>query len=118
MADGRPYALQLRIGGFILAGSQSEQLLLRALAAPVGVDSRVLDPVLELHDRQGSAIYANDNWRSTQEAAIEATGLAPKSDTDAAILITLAPGAYTAIVTGVNRTDGIGLVEVYDLGQP
>ena len=60
-------------------------------------------------------IASNDNWRTSQAAAITATGLAPRNDKEAALLATLNPGNYTAIVRGVNNTTGIGLVEAYDL---
>ena len=57
----------------------------------------------------------NDNWKDTQQAEIEATGIAPTDDRESAILQTLAPGNYTAIVRGKNDTTGVGLVEVYNL---
>ena len=61
----------------------------------------------------------NNNWRDdpVQEALIEATGIAPTNDLEAAIDARLAPGAYTAIVRGSGNTTGVGLVEVYDLSQ-
>src|SRR5205814_6010703 len=58
-----------------------------------------------------------DNWRDTQEAEIIATGIPPTNDLESAIVATLVPGAYTAIVSGKNGTSGVGLVEVYDLNQ-
>ena len=57
----------------------------------------------------------NDDWKETQQTEIEATGLAPSDDRESAILSTLAPGAYTAIVRGALDTTGVGLVEVYHL---
>ena len=60
-------------------------------------------------------IAANDNWKSTQQAQIEATGLAPSNDFEAAILATLSPGAYTAFLQGKGATTGIGLAEIYDV---
>jgi hypothetical protein len=57
----------------------------------------------------------NDNWRDTQEAEIEGTGLEPSDDAESAILSTLVPGGYTAIVRGVGNTGGVALVEVYRL---
>ena len=57
----------------------------------------------------------NDDWKESQETEIEATGLAPSDDHESAILSTLAPGAYTAIVRGALGTTGVGLVEVYHL---
>ena len=53
--------------------------------------------------------------KTTQQAAIQATGLAPSIDVESAILITLQPGNYTAILSGKNGTTGVGLVEVYDI---
>jgi hypothetical protein len=73
------------------------------------------DPTLELHDDSDTVLFSNDNWRDTQEAAIEATGLQPSDDREAAIVATLDPGAYTAILQGTNNTTGNALVEAYDL---
>ena len=79
------------------------------------------DPILELHE--GSSIIAtNDNWKtradgSSQQAAIEATTIPPPNDAESAILMMLSPGAYTAVLSGKDAGTGIGLVEVYDLGQ-
>ena len=75
------------------------------------------DPVLELHGTAGFATITNDNWRDTQEAEIQATGIPPTNDLESAIVISLAPGAYTAIVRGRNNTSGVALIEVYDLNQ-
>jgi len=75
----------------------------------------LLDPTLELHDGSGAVIAFDDNWRDSQEAEIEATGLAPSDDRESAIVRTLAPGNYTAIVRGKNNTIGVALIEVYDL---
>jgi hypothetical protein len=58
----------------------------------------------------------NDNWKEFQQAAITATGIPPTNDLESAILVTLNPGAHTAIVRGKNNTSGVGLLEVYDLG--
>jgi hypothetical protein len=73
------------------------------------------DPFLELHDSSGAIITSNNDWRDTQEAEIEATGIPPTDDRESAILTTLLPGAYTAIVSGKDGTTGVGLVEVYNL---
>lgn len=73
------------------------------------------DPTIEPHDHTGATIASNDNWKDTQEAAIAATGKAPPNDLESAILRTLAPGSYTAIVRGKNSTTGVALVEAYDL---
>ncbi|MEO5717111.1 MAG: sialidase family protein, partial [Chthoniobacterales bacterium] len=106
------------IGGFIITGTTPKSVLLRALGPSLtGSDlSGVLqDPVLELHDGSDSIIAQNDNWRSTQPDAIIATGIPPNDDREAALVITLAPGAYTAVVHGKNGGVGTGLVEAYDL---
>jgi hypothetical protein len=58
---------------------------------------------------------ANDNWKQTQQTQIQATGLAPPNNLDAAVLITLSPGAYTVFLQGKAMATGIGLAEVYDV---
>ena len=68
-----------------------------------------------MHDENGALIKDNDNWKDTQQADIEATGLQPTDDSESAILQTLAPGAYTAIVSGSGDLTGVALVEVYRL---
>ena len=55
----------------------------------------------------------NDDWKATQQAAIVATGMAPGADSDAAILVTLQPGAYTTFVRGKNNATGIAIVEAF-----
>src|SRR5262249_4292802 len=70
---------------------------------------------LELHDGLGNTLVANDDWKDDQQADIEATGLEPSDDRESAILSTLVPGAYTAIVRGALDTTVVGLVEVYHL---
>jgi hypothetical protein len=72
--------------------------------------------VLELHEPDGT-VLTNDNWRDTQESAIEAAELAPTNDSEAALVAELAPGAYTAILSGKDGEAGIGLVEAFDLGR-
>jgi len=72
------------------------------------------DPTL-LFDHTGALIAANDNWKDTQKAQIQATGLAPPNNLDASILITLSPGAYTVFLQGKAMVTGIGLAEVYDV---
>jgi hypothetical protein len=106
------------IAGFISRGAESLNTLLRGIGPSLsgfGVTSPLADPVLTLFDRNGNVLASNDNWRSTQEAAITATGLAPSSDAEAAILTTLPAGEYTAILSGAGNSTGVGLVEVYNL---
>lgn len=108
------------IGGFIITGSGTKHVLIRAIGPSLtqfGVPNAVADPVLELHGPLSFVPVNNDNWKDdpTQRALIEATGLQPTNDFEAAIEARLSPGAYTAIVSGKNNTTGVGLVEVYDL---
>jgi len=106
------------IGGFIITGSGQKRVILRAIGpslAQHGITNPLLDPTLELHNGNGAIIAFNDNWRDTQQTEIEATGLAPTDNRESAIVSTLAPGNYTAIVRGKNGTVGIALVEVYGL---
>jgi hypothetical protein len=107
------------IGGFIVTGNiTTKRVIVRAIGPSLtgfGVPDALADPVLELHGPGGFVTIINDNWRDTQEAEIIATGLAPANDLESAIVVTLDPGAYTAIVRGKNNTSGVGLIEVYDL---
>lgn len=104
--------------GFILTGSGTKTLLIRGLGpslASAGLSGTLSDPMLELHGADGSLLATNDNWKATQEAAIEATGIPPPNDAEAALLMSLNPGSYTVVERGTNNTTGIGLVEIYDL---
>ena len=105
------------IGGFIVAGDTPQEVLVRAIGPSLPLAGELADPELELHDSDGAILATNDNWRSDQEADIMATNLAPSDDAESAILVTLSPNAYTAIVQGKNDTTGIALVEVYRLGE-
>jgi hypothetical protein len=108
------------IGGFIVTGISPKRVMVRAIGpslAAFGVTDALADPTLELHSPDGSVV-SNDNWKDTQEAEIEATGLMPTNDLESAIVQSLAPGGYTAVVHGKDGTTGIGLVEAYDLDQP
>jgi hypothetical protein len=106
------------IGGFIITGSGQKRVIVRAIGpslAQHGITNPLLDPTLELHNGNGAVIAFNDNWKDSQQAEIQATGLAPSDDRESAIVRTLAPGNYTAIVRGKNNTIGVALVEVYGL---
>jgi uncharacterized repeat protein (TIGR03803 family) len=104
------------IGGFIITGTDPKKVIIRGIGPSLsGVGITLPDPMLELH--QGSATLAmNDDWRENQ-AIVAATGLQPTNDLESAIVATLNPGAYTAILTGKNNGTGVGIVEVYDLNQ-
>ena len=106
------------IGGFIVGGTDATQVIVRALGpslAAFGVQSALRDPYLELHDANGAMIAANDNWRSTQEQEIINTTIPPTDNKEAAIVATLNPGNYTAVVRDANFGSGVTLVEAYDL---
>lgn len=103
------------IGGFIVMGTGQKTVLIRAVGPSLPLSGALADPTVELHDGIGALMATNDDWRTSQQSAIIATGLAPINDKESALLVTLSPGPYTAIVRGVGGTSGIGLVEVYDL---
>ena len=108
------------IGGFIVGGNGmvNGKVLIRA-AGPsltaLQVSGALQDPLLRLFNSSGAVILSNDNWRDTQETAIQATGLAPSDNRESAILATLPAGAYTAIVSGVNDSTGIARVDVFNV---
>jgi hypothetical protein len=107
----------LIIGGFIIGGADPTQVIVRALGpslATFGVSNPLPDPVLELFDANGVLVEVNDNWRSTQEKEIVAT-IPPTNDLESAIVATLPPGDYTALVHDATHSAGVGLVEVYNL---
>ena len=107
------------IAGFIVTGSEAKNVIIRAMGPSLtgaGISNALQDPMLELHDSSGALIASNDNWKDTQQAEIQASGLAPADDRESAIVRILSPGAYTAIVRGKDGTGGIGLIEGYDLG--
>ncbi|HEY0369803.1 MAG TPA: sialidase family protein [Chthoniobacterales bacterium] len=109
------------IGGFIISGNSPKQVLIRGIGPSLSsfhLTGVLADPTLELH--QGTNVIAtNDNWKvssdgTSQQAQIEATGRPPTNDAESALLVTLNPGAYTAILAGKNNGTGIGLVEIFD----
>ena len=110
------------IGGLIVSGTgtSSPTVVVRAIGPSLkafGIQDALEDPLLELHDGNGVTIMQNDNWRSSQEAQIQATGLAPSDDHESAIVKALAPGNYTAVVRGVGNTVGVGVVEAFNIAQ-
>jgi len=108
------------IAGFILAGgSGGSRVIVRAIGPSLtsaGIEDPLANPTLELHDGNGIAIAFNDDWKDSQRAEIEATGLPPHDDRESAIVASLAAGPYTAVLAGRNGASGIGLIEVYNLG--
>jgi hypothetical protein len=108
------------IGGFIISGTEPKKIIVRGLGpslAAFNVPGFLADPVLELYDSAGQLLAKNDNWKQDQQTEIENTGVAPTNDLESAIVRTLPPGNYTAIVRGQSDGIGTGLVEVYDLAQ-
>ena len=107
------------IGGLIITGVGQKKVIIRAIGPSLvnyGITNPLQNPTLELHDHTGAVIASNDNWMDApNEQEIINSGRAPSNNLESAILTNLNPGAYTAIVRGVNAGTGIGLVEVYDL---
>jgi len=106
------------IAGFILTGTELKQVVVRGLGPTLtqfGVSGALADPTLQLFDGNGKTLFINNNWKDTQQAGIQATGLAPPNDLESAIRIALQPGHYTAALSGNNGTTGVGLMEVYDI---
>jgi hypothetical protein len=111
-------AANVMIAGVTVQGTQSESVIVRGLGPTLtqfGVASVLADPVLDLRDANGNSVRANDNWKDTQQAQIQASGYAPPNNLESAIAATLAAGTYTAILSGKNNTTGNALVEVYGL---
>jgi hypothetical protein len=107
------------IGGFVVGNSNgTSRLVARAIGPSLtaaGVSNPLPDPFLDLHDSNGTIIDTNDNWKETQQADLQTSGLAPTHDAESAILTTLPPGAYTAVVRGTGQSTGVALVEIYQL---
>ncbi len=100
------------IGGFIITGTVPKKVILRAIGPSLStamppVPGALADPVLELHKPDGTVI-TNDNWKDTQEAEIIASTIPPTNNLESAIVATLDPGNYTAIVSGKNGGTGVG----------
>ena len=115
------------IGGFIVGGDNADgkaTVLVRAIGPSLtgsGLQDVLPDPTLELHDGNGGTVATNDNWKvndqtqQSQESAVRATTISPTNDLESAIVTTLSPGPYTAVVRGKNAGTGVALVEVYNL---
>ena len=108
--------------GFVVGGETSRTLVLRAIGpslAAFGITGALADPVLELYSRS-TRLRENDNWSS--EAAANAAAFSQvgafglnSASKDAAMVVTLPPGAYTAMVKGVNAATGVALIELYEV---
>ena len=112
------------IAGFLLSNNGTQDhLIVRGIGPSLApgvlpVSAVLADPVLELRDSNGALIVSDNDWQddAAQAAAITAAGLAPTDPHEAAISANLSPGLYTALLSGVNSSTGIGVVEIYDLG--
>jgi hypothetical protein len=103
------------IGGFIITGNAPKKVLVRGIGPSTGVSGSLSDPVLDLY--QSDTPTTNDNWQDAQNANEIPPELQPNDVRESAILATLNPGAYTAVLRGKNGTTGVGLVELYDLSS-
>jgi hypothetical protein len=109
------------IAGFAIAGTEPQRILIRATGpalAALGVTGALADPKLEvIRQATGAVVASNDNWDPALASASSSVGAfaLPPGSRDAAVIVTLAPGAYTAQVSGVNNATGVALVEVYEL---
>jgi VCBS repeat protein len=108
------------IGGVIPGGNggADTRVLIRAIGPSLtnfGINGALQDPTLELRDANGGLLRENDNWQADQQGEIEATTIPPTNAAESAIIATLTPGNYTAIVRGKNETTGVALLEVYNL---
>ena len=108
------------IGGIIITGTETKQVVLRGIGPSLGstVSGVLADPVLELYDGDGMLLATNDNWMDNSaddQMILTDNNLAPTEDAESALVANLDPGAYTAIVRGAGDTTGVGLVEAYDL---
>lgn len=112
---------EILIAGIVVTGNAPKRLLVRAVGptlASLGVNGVLADPVLSIFS--GSTVISqNDDWGGNTDIASAAVAVGafalPTGSTDACLLITLAPGVYTAQVTGKGGATGIALVEVYEV---
>ena len=105
------------IGGFIITGNDPKKVIVRAIGPSLPLSDLLDDPFLELHDHTDSIIAQNDDWVDSPEKQAIIDSFPPSNDKESAIVMTLDPGAYTAIVKGLNGSIGVALIEVYDLDQ-
>jgi hypothetical protein len=108
------------IGGFALGGSSINpaKVVVRALGPSLagnGINNPLSNPTLQLFDNNGQSVGFNDNWQDdpSQAAQLQTLSLEPPNASEAALVATLPPGLYTAVVAGQDGGVGIGLIEVY-----
>ena len=106
------------IGGLIVVGTSPKRLIFRALGPSLsanGIGNPLSNPTITVFNDQAQVVASNDDWMSTQAAEITGTGLAPSDPLESALIVSLQPGAYTVVVSGVDGATGVALVEAYDL---
>jgi hypothetical protein len=107
------------IGGFVIRGVEAKKVLLRAIGpslSAAGVAGALQDPTLDLKNASGATVAQNDNWQSgAQSSDVAASGKAPSHPAESALVATLPPGAYTVILRGAGNTQGVALIEGYEL---
>ena len=108
------------IGGFSLGGTSTNpvRVVVRAIGPSLteaGVSNALANPTLRLFDNNGQEVAFNDNWGddANQAAQLQALNIAPTNNLESAVVMTLPPGLYTAVVAGHNGGVGIGLIEIY-----
>jgi hypothetical protein len=111
------------IAGFIIGGAASKTVVVTATGpslAAAGIANPLANPTLTLVRSSDNAIIATtDDWGAAPNAPqIQAAGFAPANASESAIMMTLAPGAYTAIVAGAGGGTGVGIVAVYEVDHP
>jgi sugar lactone lactonase YvrE len=109
---------QVMIAGFIIVGSAPKRVIVRGIGPSLsafGINGVLSNPTIVLQDQAGATVASNDDWKESQESEIANTGIPPTNDVESALVVTLAPGAYTVIEQGKDNVTGVGLVEVYDL---
>jgi hypothetical protein len=115
------------IAGFIVAAPQNQpgtaqRVVIRAIGPSLnnyGISDALTDPTLDIY-RGSQLVLSNDSWKSnsqTDQQILQSNGLAPGNDSEAAVVMDLDPGSYSAVVRGKGNTTGVGLVEVYNLTQ-
>jgi hypothetical protein len=107
------------IVGLIVQGPENGNVVIRALGPtlgqpPINLPGTLADPILELHNANGTLVTSNDNWQDSQKPLIQALGFALPNVSESVIVATLTPANYSAVVRGKNNTTGIALVEVYE----
>jgi hypothetical protein len=106
------------IAGYIVGGYKPQRVVVRAIGPSLsqfGVSDALADPFLELHDAQGTTIMSNNDWQDSQKQELIDTTIPPSNTKESALVTNLTPGNYTAVVSGVGGTTGVGLAEVYNI---